>query len=73
MLAVYTDLSVGLLKVVVRDGPDPSSDTSSTLGKPLMDTSSNRALNRERAVKIALLVSGQGRLGLSTERGEWDM
>ena len=30
-------------------------------------------LNRERSITIGLLVSGSGRLGLSTERAEWDV
>lgn len=61
--ALYTDLAVNMLKVQVKDGAKARSK----------DRDAGERRERDLAITIRLLVSGIGRLTLSSERAEWDV
>ncbi|KAH8109920.1 hypothetical protein DFH11DRAFT_841289 [Phellopilus nigrolimitatus] len=65
--ALYTDLAVSLHKVHIRSGPPAAIPPT----KPVNEDQARR--RREKAIMISILVSGMSRLGLSTERAEWDV
>jgi hypothetical protein len=76
MLALYTDLTVDLRKVTVRNGSNShplSGAGSASSPSELVVTSGKGRKRREKAVTLSMLVSGKGRLGLSAERAEWDV
>lgn len=71
--ALYTDLTVTIHKVHVRNGGGDTPFTPSVTAPAPNETPRSSPSHRERAITIGILVSGLSRLGLSAERAEWDV
>ena len=64
MNALYTDLSVTTRKVEVHQPDKRKAGPSSSRGE---------CSGRQRSITLGHIVSGIGRLGLSSDRAEWDV
>lgn len=71
--ALYTDLTVTIHKVHVRNGGGGDSLSAPSVTAAPNETPRSNPSHRERAITIGILVSGLSRLGLSAERAEWDV
>ena len=67
--ALYTDLAVNMHKVQLKEGKKARNKN----GDAERSVENIKKWERKRAITIGLLVSGIARLGLSSERAEWDV